>query len=92
MPVTTVTSREFNHDAAAAKRAAKRGPVHITNRGQLEAVLLSADEYKKLIGKTKKITELLACPAVADIELNITRPKDLPREIGNSRNPLIQLK
>jgi len=81
MAITTVTSREFNHDAAAAKRAAKRGPVHITNRGQLEAVLLSADEYQKLVGKTKKITELLAYPAAADVELSITRQQDLPREI-----------
>jgi prevent-host-death family protein len=81
MSVTTVTSREFNHDAAAAKRAAKRGPVHITNRGQLEAVLLSADEYNRLIGGEKKITELLSFVAVADIDLEVTRQKDSSREV-----------
>lgn len=43
--------------------------------------MLSADEYQKLIGKTKKITELLAYPAVAEIELNVSRQQDLPREI-----------
>lgn len=80
MSVTTVTSREFNHDAAAAKRAAKQGPVHITNRGELEAVLLSADDYKKLVGKTHNITELLCYSAAADIDLEIERRKEWPRE------------
>ncbi|MCC5853826.1 MAG: type II toxin-antitoxin system prevent-host-death family antitoxin [Alkalimonas sp.] len=73
MPVTTVTSREFNHDAAAAKRAAKAGPVHITNRGELEAVLLSAEDYHKLTAKVERITDLLVYPAAADIEFDLAR-------------------
>lgn len=81
MPVTTVTSREFNHDAAAVKRAAKTGPVHITNRGELEAVLLSANDYKKLVGKTQKITDLLMYKAVAEIEFETERLKDVPRDV-----------
>ena len=32
MTVTTVTSRELNRDVARAKRAAKAGPVFITDR------------------------------------------------------------
>ncbi|KRS21843.1 prevent-host-death protein [Alishewanella sp. WH16-1] len=81
MSHTTMTSREFNHDAAAAKRAAKKGPVHITNRGELEAVLLSAEEYKKLNAKTKKITELLAYPAAAEVDFDIERQTDLLRAV-----------
>lgn len=81
MSHTTMTSREFNHDAAAAKRAAKKGPVHITNRGELEAVLLSAEEYKKLNAKNKKITELLAYPAAAEVDFDIERQTDLPRAV-----------
>lgn len=72
MSITTITSREFNHDAAAAKRAAKVGPVHITNRGQLEAVLLSAEEYRRLKNKKLSILDLIKNPAVADIELDLS--------------------
>ena len=80
MSVITITSREFNHDAAA-KRAAKNGPVHITNRGELEAVLLSAEEYKKLKAKTRKITDLLVYPAAAAVDFDVDRQKDLPRDV-----------
>ena len=34
MTITTISSREFNHDAGAAKKAAATGPVFITNRGK----------------------------------------------------------
>ena len=81
MSVTTVTSREFNHDAAAAKRAAKKGPVHITNRGELEAVLLSAEDYHKLTAKVEHITDLLTYPAVAEIDFELVRTKDLVRDV-----------
>ena len=78
MAHTVITSREFNHDAAAAKRAAKQGPVHITNRGELEAVLLSAEAYRKLSEGQSKITELLAYPAAAEIEFTPERLRDFP--------------
>ena len=81
MAHTIMTSREFNHDAAAAKRAAKQGPVHITNRGQLEAVLLSAEAYRKLSESQSKITELLAYPAAAEVEFTCVRQHDLARDI-----------
>jgi hypothetical protein len=34
MPITTLTSREFNQDASRAKKAAQQGPVFITDRGR----------------------------------------------------------
>ena len=37
---TTFTSREFNRDVSAAKRAAANGPVIVTDRGQPAYVLL----------------------------------------------------
>ena len=33
MTITTLSSREFNHDTGRAKRAALKGPVFITDRG-----------------------------------------------------------
>jgi prevent-host-death family protein len=76
MPITTVSSREFNQDASKAKRAAKSGPVFITDRGRPVLVLLTIDEYKKITGGHTKIADLLAMPGCEDIELEIPQSRD----------------
>ena len=48
---TTFTSREFNRDVSAAKRAAANGPVIVTDRGQPAYVLLGIDDYLRLAGE-----------------------------------------
>ena len=60
--ITTLSSREFNQDASGAKKAAKRGPVFITDRGRPAHVLLSIEEYTRLTGNQPGIAELLAMP------------------------------
>ncbi len=60
MTVTTLTSREFNQDASRAKRAAKAGPVIITDRGEPRHVLLSIEEYRRLSGGARRIADALA--------------------------------
>jgi hypothetical protein len=40
MAITTITSREFNHDRGGAKKAAQKGPVFITDQGKLSLVLI----------------------------------------------------
>lgn len=67
MPITTVSSREFNQDASGAKRAASKGPVIITDRGRPAHVLLTIEAYQKLTQKAASIAELLAMPGVADV-------------------------
>lgn len=59
---TTMSSREFNQDASRAKRAAKTGPVFITDRGQPQHVLLSIEEYRRLAGG-RRIVDVLGMPA-----------------------------
>jgi len=73
MTITTLSSREFNQHAGRAKKAAKCGPVFITDRGQPEHVLLSFEEYRRLVGERKKIVDLLAMPDIEEIEF--TPPK-----------------
>ena len=46
MSVTTISSREFNHDTSGAKKATREGPVIITDRGKPAHVLLSIEEYQ----------------------------------------------
>lgn len=79
MPITTVTSREFNQDSGRAKKAAEKGPVFITDRGQPSHVLLSIDEYRRLAGSQAKIADLLSHAASTDVELPIVRRADRPR-------------
>ena len=62
MTVTTISSRDFNQDAAGAKRAAQRGPVFITDRGRPAHVLLTIDEYQRLTGGAADLVESLAMP------------------------------
>lgn len=81
MSITTLSSRQFNHDAGMAKKAAKAGPVFITVRGRPAYVLLTSDYYKNLSGNQMKIADLLAMPELADVdlELEIPRQKDLAK-------------
>ena len=74
MPITTLSSREFNQDASGAKRAAKDGPVFITDRGRPSHVLLSIEEYRRITGQQQSIAELLSLPpGVADIDFDPPR-------------------
>jgi prevent-host-death family protein len=82
MPTTTLSSREFNQDRARAKRAAKLGPVVVTERGKPELVLMSYAEYERQFKRKPSLAELLAYPDIADIELDIPpRTVELHREI-----------
>jgi prevent-host-death family protein len=68
LPTTTLSSREFNQDTSYAKKAAKRGPVFITDRGRAAHVLLTIEEYQRMTGKTESIADSLAMPEAAGIE------------------------
>lgn len=65
------SSREFNQNTSGAKRAALKGPVFITDRGETSFVLMSVDEYHKLIGKGQTIAELLSMPEMCDVDFDI---------------------
>jgi prevent-host-death family protein len=60
--VTTLSSRQFNQDTGRAKRAAKKGPVFITDRGRPALVLLTIEEYEKLSGNGQSLLEALKVP------------------------------
>jgi hypothetical protein len=73
VPITKLSSREFNQDTSKAKRAARRGPVFITDRGRLSHVLLTAEEYQRITGGTKSIVDLLGMPEAGEIEFEPPR-------------------
>jgi prevent-host-death family protein len=81
----TLTSREANQDFSRAKREAKKGPVIITERGRPANVLLTYDEYQRLVGKPKSLLDLLAMPGQEEVEFEPPpRQKASPREIDLS--------
>jgi prevent-host-death family protein len=77
--ITTLSSRQFNQDASKAKKAAKTGPVFITDRGRPAHVLLSYDAYKKITGGRTKIADLLKMPGGKNFELEIPRQSDIAK-------------
>lgn len=79
MPITIVSSREFNQDVSRIKKAASLGPVFITDRGNPAHVLLTIAEYKKLTATRSKISELLAMPGAGEIEFDPPKLGDLPQ-------------
>jgi prevent-host-death family protein len=70
LSITTITSREFNQDAGGAKKAAENGPVVITDRGRPAHVLLSFDDYQKLLGNGLSLFDALAMTGGEDIEFD----------------------
>lgn len=84
MTTTTLTSREFNQDTSRAKKAARRGPVFITDRGRPAHVLLTIEDYRRLTGGTMSLAEALVQPGDADFDFEpprlgggIFKPADL---------------
>lgn len=55
----TITSRDFNRDVSAAKRAAEQGPVTITDHGRPSHVLLTAAEFDRLSGRQEPMGDRL---------------------------------
>ena len=84
MPITTLSSRAFNQDTSRAKKAAKDGPVFITDRGSPAHVLLTIDDYRRLTDSRATIIDLLAMPGAAEVDFEppridavLSRPADL---------------
>lgn len=76
------TSREFNHDIAAAKRAARQGPVFISERGKPGFVLLSDDDFREITRGKGSLLNALSFPEVADIEFELPSRTVDPRQFA----------
>lgn len=79
--VTTIPSREFNQDVSGAKRAADKGPVIVTDRGEPAYVLLRYGEYLRLAGSAPTIRQLLNQPGAEEVEFE---PPHLANDVFRS--------
>ncbi len=73
MTITTLSSRELNQDVTRAKKATKKGPVFITDRGKPAYVLLSIKQYQRLTKHCRNIADSLAMPGIENIEFEPQR-------------------
>jgi len=80
---STISSREFNRDVSAAKRAAENGPVTITDHGRRSHVLLTAKDYDRLTGAGQLVGDRLWARGAEDVDLEIPeRRVEAPRELS----------
>jgi prevent-host-death family protein len=76
MSITTLSSREFNQDTSRAKKAARNGPVFVTDRGRPSHVLLTIEEYRRLTGTGQSLVDLLAMPDAEAIDFEPPKLRD----------------
>lgn len=82
--MSTLTSRELNHDVSSAKKAAQDGPVIITNRGKPSHVLMTYDDFKRLSGKRRSLIEALSMPGLSEIDFSPERTEIVSRAVDLS--------
>lgn len=85
MTVSRLTSREFNQDSSRAKKAALKGPVFITDRGRPAHVLLSIDDYRKLVGEARSLLDAVAQREGGDFQFDPPKLSDAmfrPADLG----------
>ena len=80
MTITTLSSRELNQDVSRAKKAAKLGPVVITDRGAPSHVLLTFAEYQRLTGGRRSLAEALSMPGLSGIAFEPRRAEIRSRD------------
>jgi len=72
MTIKKMTSREFNQDTGGAKRAARTGPVYITDRGRPSYVLVTFEDYERLGASQSSVIDILSEPlGVEDIDFEV---------------------
>ncbi len=63
------------------EKAQSKGPQVVTKYGREAVVVLSIDEYKKLIKPENSLVKFFQNSPLASMELDLTRTKELPRDI-----------
>jgi len=69
---------KFSHLVNLAKSI---GPQIVTKHGKEVAVVLSFSEYKKLVRPKTNLVKFFQNSPLADVELDLDRKKELPRDI-----------
>jgi len=63
------------------EKAQHKGPQIVTKHGKDAVIVLSIEEYRKLIKPKKNLIKFFQSSPLATIELDLNRSKELPRDI-----------
>lgn len=75
-----MNSREFNQATGEAKRAARNGPVYVTDRGRPSHVLLSYELYRELTLDRPHFADILCrTSGIGEVEVEFPRLDDPAR-------------
>jgi antitoxin Phd len=64
------------------KNARQQGPQIVTKHGKEAVVVISFEEYKRITKPQTDLVTFLRNSPLANVELEVTRDKDLPRDIA----------
>lgn len=70
-----------NKFSSLVDKAQHNGPQIVTKHGKDAVVIMSVDEYKKLKKPKKNLVKFFQSSPIAKENLDISRNKDLPRDI-----------
>ena len=70
-----------NKFSEVIERARTRGPQLVTRRGKEAAVVVSAEEYRRLSRPRVGLVEFLRNSPLMEVTLDLDRQRDKPREI-----------
>jgi prevent-host-death family protein len=79
--ITTLSRHEFNEDTDGAAKATAEGPVFITDHGEPAHVLLSIEDYQRIVSGKRSLAEALSMPGLSDIELDIPPRRSSIRDV-----------
>ncbi|HEX21536.1 MAG TPA: type II toxin-antitoxin system Phd/YefM family antitoxin [Actinobacteria bacterium] len=68
--------------SSLVKQAQRQGPQVVTKHGKEAVVVVSVDDYKKIIKPKTNLVEFFQASPLKGIELDVSRRKDLPRDIA----------
>jgi len=63
------------------EKAQHNGPQVVTKHGKETVVILSIEEYKKLIKPKTNLVKFFQSSPLSNADLNIKRNKDIPRDV-----------
>lgn len=85
--ITVMSSRQFNHDTAGAKRAARQGPVFITDRGEPTHVLITKAEFDRLDQEKKAAEDKKPFRSIAEALADNRPEADFDWEVPEFKQP-----
>jgi len=80
MPRTWQLQEAKNKLSRVVDEAQRSGPQLITRRGVKTAVVLSFEDYRRLIASRKKLSDFFRESPLAEVELDLERDKSPARE------------